>query len=77
MSTAEVLEIQGTQVIKLPEGVRFDGERAAVRKVGNTLVLEPVKSDHWPENFFERIRIDDPAFVRPEQGPVPPAPALG
>jgi hypothetical protein len=30
----------------------------------------------WPPGFFDSIRIDDPAFGRPEQGPVPPAPFL-
>jgi predicted DNA-binding antitoxin AbrB/MazE fold protein len=29
---------------------------------------------HWPAGFFEAIRIEDPAFARPIQGPIPPAP---
>jgi len=33
-------------------------------------------SEHWPEGFFDEIRIDDPAFVRPAQGQAPPIAAL-
>ncbi len=76
MPTADIVDVNGSQVVKLPAGVRFDGEQASVRKVGKTLVLEPVKPESWPEGFFEKIAIDDPAFMRPEQGAVPPAPIL-
>ena len=40
------------------------------------LILEPLKPTAWPEHFFENIRIDDPAFARPDQGLTPPAPVL-
>jgi hypothetical protein len=30
----------------------------------------------WPDGFFDYIRIDDPNFVRPEQGTTSPAPTL-
>jgi hypothetical protein len=44
----------------------FNGER------------EPAETlSAWPEGFFENIRIDDPTFKRPDQGPMPPAPVLG
>jgi hypothetical protein len=29
-----------------------------------------------PEYFFDSIRINDPAFVRPDQGLTPPVPPL-
>lgn len=31
---------------------------------------------NWPANFFDEIRIDDPAFERPPQGELPSAPKL-
>jgi predicted RNase H-like HicB family nuclease len=37
---------------------------------------EHVKPAHWPAHFFDDIRIDDPAFGRPDQGSGPPAPSL-
>jgi hypothetical protein len=30
----------------------------------------------WPPGFFDAIRIDDPAFQRPDQGELPPPAAL-
>lgn len=76
MSIAEIVEIGGVQAVKLPEGFRFDSEAVSIRREGETVILEPVKSIQWPEGFFEAIRIDDPKFVRPEQGRTPAAPAL-
>ena len=31
---------------------------------------------NWPNRFFEEIRIEDPAFVRPPQGEAPAVVAL-
>jgi hypothetical protein len=47
-----------------------------LRREGAAVTLEAIKPAHWPEHFFEAIRIDDPAFVRPDQGTTPPAPSL-
>lgn len=34
--------------------------------------LEGKPPPTWPEGFFESIRIDDPTFVRPDQGKLEP-----
>jgi hypothetical protein len=49
---------------------------AILQSDGEAVIVEPVKPSHWPEGFFDAIRIDDPAFVRPDQGPTPSAPPL-
>ncbi len=36
----------------------------------------PTPSSSWPRDFFHDIRIDDPAFSRPDQGSMPPLPSL-
>jgi len=77
MSTAEIVDIGGNQMVKLPAEFRFQTERVSIRRDGEAVVLEPVKPGIWPAGFFDAIHIDDPKFVRPEQGQVPPAPALG
>lgn len=76
MKTTEIVSSNGTQMVKLPEEFHFEGTTVSIRKVGDAVILEPVKPATWPPGFFESIRIDDPAFERPEQGPVPPAPML-
>lgn len=44
-----------------------EGEMRIERK-GKRWIVEPVTSKAWPRNFFKRVRIKDPDFVRPEQG---------
>ena len=76
MPTAEIIHTEGTQAVKLPEGFHFEGDTVSIRREGEAVILEPVKPASWPVGFFDRIRIDDPAFARPEQGQVPRAPSL-
>jgi virulence-associated protein VagC len=77
VKTAEVIELEGMQAVKLPDDFRFDGESVWISRQGDAVILQPMKSAEWPAAFFEDIRIDDPAFCRPEQGQAPPAPLLG
>jgi virulence-associated protein VagC len=62
------------QVVSLPEEFRLATPTVSIRREGDAVILEPVKPTSWPDHFFEDIRIDDSAFVRPEQGSPPPAP---
>ena len=78
MTMAEVIDIRGMQAVKLPDEFRFEGDRVSVRREGKAVILEPVPPTTWPEGFFDKIRIDDPNFLRPDQSltPGPPACAL-
>jgi virulence-associated protein VagC len=76
MKTVEIVETSQGQAVPLPEEFRFDTPTVSIRREGNAVILEPLKPDRWPDGFFADIRIDDPAFVRPDQGTTPPAPAL-
>ncbi|MBI1832632.1 MAG: AbrB/MazE/SpoVT family DNA-binding domain-containing protein [Planctomycetes bacterium] len=74
--TAEIVETAEGQIVRLPEEFRFQTNVVSIRRAGNAVILEPLKPVEWPEGFFESIYIDDPAFVRPDQGPMPPAPVI-
>ncbi len=76
MKTTDVISIGGRQAVRLPDEFRFADATVSIRKEGEAIILEPVKPSTWPVGFFENIRIDDPAFVRPPQGETPPAPAI-
>ena len=76
MKTAEVISIDGRQAVKLPDEFRFSDAMVSIRKEGESVILERVKALAWPAGFFESIRIDDPALVRPPQGDTPPAPTI-
>ncbi len=77
MSFAEIMELNGAQVLRLPDEFRLSGTHLSIRRQGDAIILEPVKPTAWPAGFFERIVITDPAFERPPQGALPPAPQIG
>lgn len=77
MKVAEIVWADGSQLVRLPGEFHLEGDTVSIRREGESIILEPVKPTTWPPAFFDRIRIDDPAFARPSQGPVPPAPELG
>jgi virulence-associated protein VagC len=74
MPIAEITKVNGVQSVKLPPEIQINADQVSVRREGTAVILEPVKAAAWPEGFFEAIHIDDPAFERPEQGSMPPAP---
>ena len=76
MTTTHVFQDGNTQLVRLPSGFEFAANEIAIRREGDAVILEPIRSAVWPENFFESIRIDDPAFARPAQGNMPPAPDI-
>jgi virulence-associated protein VagC len=76
MKTTEIILLDGWQAVRLPDEFRFTDATVSIRKEGEAVILEPVKSNTWPAGFFEAIRVDDPAFARPTQGDTPPAPAI-
>jgi virulence-associated protein VagC len=77
MKGAEIVRAGGSHLVRLPEEFHLERDTVSIRRQGEAIVLEPVKRATWPPGFFDRVRIDDPAFARPSQGPVPSAPQLG
>jgi virulence-associated protein VagC len=77
MKTTDIISIDGRQAVALPDEYRFAGGTVSIRKEGDALIIEPIRSAGWPTDFFASIRVDDPGFVRPCQGTLPPAPLLG
>ena len=59
----------------LRSGLRLHrGAKLEAALIGDHIELKPcgkIAPDCWPPGFFDRIAIDDPAFVRPPQGPMP------
>jgi virulence-associated protein VagC len=76
MKTTEVISLDGLQAVGLPDEFRFTDTTVSIRKEGESVILEPVKSNAWPAGFFEDIRVDDPAFARPPQGETQPVPTI-
>jgi antitoxin VapB len=74
--TAELVDTDKGQFVQLPDEFRLPGPRVSIRRDGSAVVLEPLKTLDWPPGFFDAIRIDDPAFQRPDQGELPPIVSL-
>ena len=55
-----------SQAVRLPKDYRLTGDTVVVRRVGNTLVLEP--ADDWPEGYVESFSAVSSDFDRPPQG---------
>ena len=65
-----------SQAVRLPKEFRLIGDRVSVRRVGDGVLLEPIKESSWPEGWFDEILISDGSFTRPDQGSLPPLPVL-
>ncbi len=76
MQTVEVVLEGESQIVRLPKEFRLEGNKVSIRREGSGVILEPVRPNEWPPGFFEAIHIDDPTFVRPDQGILPPAPSF-
>jgi antitoxin VapB len=66
-----------SQAVRIPKELRFEGSEVSIRRLGDGVLLEPVKESTWPAGYFESIRIDDDAFARPDQGALPPVVDFG
>lgn len=69
MSTAKVFRSGNSQAVRLPKEFRFPTgtEEVAIRRQGERLILEPVKHEEWPEEFWEAFGGMSPDFERPRQ----------
>lgn len=63
-----------SQAVRLPKEFRLPGREVSIRRLGDGVLLEPVKVSTWPKDYFKKIIIKDEAFTRPEQGSLPPTP---
>lgn len=60
-----------SQAVRIPKELRFASKEVTIRRLGDGVLLVPLKASTWPEGFFENIRIDDANFTRPDQGELP------
>lgn len=55
---AKLFQNGGSQAVRLPAEYRIDGEEVQIEKIGNTLVLRPVKRN-WSEFFSNPNKAPD------------------
>jgi antitoxin component of MazEF toxin-antitoxin module len=65
---SKIFKTENSFALKLPKALKAkEGTAVSIEAHGDTWVIRPVKTRKWPRGFFEKIRITDPAFRRPNQ----------
>lgn len=54
--------------LRIPKELKPRVGEMSIHCKGNYWIVEPVSTKSWPQDFFEKIRIEDPHFARPDQG---------
>jgi len=70
MATAKIFRSGNSQAVRLPKEFRFADElrEVSIRREGDHLVLIPLVSKEWPEDFWEAFGDVTEDFDRPPQG---------
>jgi len=65
MATAKLFENGSSQAVRLPKEFRFLGKEVLIRRVGDAVILEPLKKREWPKGFFSTLPKLSDDFARP------------
>jgi len=71
MDTAKLFKNGRSQAVRLPRAYRFKGREVAIRREGESVILEPVKRRAWPRGYWEEMPELGDDFKLPDD-PVPP-----
>ncbi|BDU72067.1 antitoxin [Mesoterricola silvestris] len=58
-----------SQAVRLPKAFRFSTDEVTIRKVGDSLILEPVHKREWPVGYAASFADMPEDFERPEPLP--------
>ena len=58
-----------SQAVRLPKAFRLNATEITVKKVGNTLILEPVPKRKWPKGYAASFAHMPADFKRPKALP--------
>ena len=69
MPTAKIFMSGNSQAVRIPKEFRFDPEmdEVSIRRDGDQLILEPLESGEWPEDFWAVFGEMPGDFERPLQ----------
>lgn len=69
--TAKIFWSGNSQAVRLPKEFRFEPgtEEVAIRREGEQIILEPVKAEEWPDDFWRAFEGMPKGFERPAQVP--------
>jgi antitoxin VapB len=47
VTKAKLFTIGGSQAVRIPKAMRFEGKDVTIRKAGKALIIEPAAVDQW------------------------------
>lgn len=65
----KVFKSGNSMALRIPRKFGAKEGEVTIEQVGKRWIVEPLVPEEWPKDFFTRIRVDNPSFERPEQGP--------
>jgi virulence-associated protein VagC len=66
--TAKIFKTGNSMALRLPSKLNPKVGEVSVEVQGDAWIVRPIKARKWPDGFFRKIRISEPAFARPNQG---------
>jgi antitoxin VapB len=69
---AKLFQNGSSQAVRLPKEFRFKGDKVRIRRVGKSVVLEPLADD--PESWLAELKKvpEDPEFMKERHQPKTP-----
>ncbi len=58
-SIAKIFQNGRSQAVRIPKEFRFKGTEVRIIKKGNKVILEPMETDRWPDDFWSHFNVDD------------------
>lgn len=69
MPTAKIFWSGNSQAVRLPKEFRIDADEVSIRRKGEQVILEPVRRQEWPAEFWQAFEGMPDGFERPVQVP--------
>jgi antitoxin VapB len=51
-----------SQAVRLPKEFRFEGEEVSLRREGDAVIMEPIRTTRWPRGFWQRLKEARPDY---------------
>jgi antitoxin VapB len=67
MTVAKIFWSGNSQAVRLPKEFRFETEEVSIRRKGEQVILEPIKTQEWPPEFWQAFEGMPEDFERPRQ----------
>jgi antitoxin VapB len=44
-----------SQAVRLPKEFRFEGDEVSLRREGDAVIMEPIRTARWPRGYWQRL----------------------